>query len=1136
MIAGTLEIQMMANLARLTQDMNQAKSTVNTAMNNISASVDIAKKALGALGVGLSVNAFAGYIKASINAADETAKLAQKINVATHEIAGLELAYKLAGLEGDTLKKSIATLSKNVADGNPVLAKMGINVKDLEGNLRPTRQILADVSDRFAGYADNANKTRLAQELFGSKLGTDLIPMLNQGSQALLEMDRMAEKLGLTISAETAAKSERFNDTLSLMGMGMQGISRRIVAEMIPTFTGLADQFFNTMSEGVRLKTIADALSTALKGLVAVGIGVAGTFSTIGTGIGGVAAMWSSILSRDFDAAAFIAKQVKKDVLDGFSGTLEKMRDAWNASGSASLDAMTETNKQLRIQAPLVKTVTDEVQKSTVAKEKQNRAFDAELYKLKQYEADAKRARDITESVATKQEKYNRALEELQRLKPYLEVETYNRKLQALQAELTDVGSTQRTVVNEMDQLWIQAGRNIQNTLGNAVFDFFSGGMENMVVNAKNAVLRIASEFAGLRIAQGLGLTAMFAAPGAAAAASGGTGGGLGLLNMASLGTSALSLLKGGFGINAGVGGLLSVLGGNSAVGAFGAGMAGGAIPGVSSAVTMAGSSFASILGPVAALGGIDMIGRMLAGDRKLGGAEMIPVIGGFLAAMFGREPYKFRQQSLQGTVSSGGFDGDITNVFRSKGGLFMGNKHKSVTEQFSPEMQALFDSTIGGFFDTVRAASLNLGIDAALVENFTKEIQIKSEKGQKLTEQAITDMLTGIGEDLAKAAMPIVDTYKKVGETSIQTLSRLSSEFVTLTSAASLLFDKSSEWSKGFINSFGFGDRTAFLDKAGGTDAFSAMVAGFAQNFLTDDQRMRPVIESLVSQRNALGLGNINTRAQYVSAVQGGMLNQDQLLFLLKNQDAIKGVFDFLDAKLNQTSQALQNTANAAGRAALALNVRNIDETEYGQRLNAGIQQTTAAISQLEDIAQQLRGTVNSINPMTIEQARRIVSSGNINDPMLQTALSTLGGMGMDKFSNVIDFQRAKGRNAAAVMGLQGAVDGQIVQKNFQLQSLMNEKDAFRAALERAASMYMSEVASFDTGISSVPRTGLAMIHKNERIINSEQNADLTTLLEKLIEKVSKNADSSAELLRKINNVMVETDDGMALRQSTAA
>lgn len=1110
MIAGTLEIQMMANLARLTQDMNQAKSTVNTAMTNISSSVDIAKKALGALGVGLSVNAFAGYIKASINAADETAKLAQKINVATHEIAGLELAYKLAGLEGDTLKKSIATLSKNVADGNPVLAKMGINVKDLEGNLRPTRQILADVSDRFAGYADNANKTRLAQELFGSKLGTDLIPMLNQGSQALLEMDRMAEKLGLTISAETAAKSERFNDTLSLMGMGMQGISRRIVAEMIPTFTGLADQFFNTMSEGNRLKTIADALSTALKGLVAVGIGVAGTFSTIGTGIGGVAAMWSNVLSGDFKSAAFIVRQLKEDLSTGFSSTLKGMQDAWNAAGSASFDAMTETNKQLRIQAPLVKTVTDEVQKSTVAKKEQNKAFDAELYKLKQYEADAKRARDITEGVATKQEKYNRALEELQRLKPYLEVETYNRKLQALQNELTDVGSTQRTVVNEMDQLWIQAGRNIQNTLGNAVFDFFSGGMENMVVNAKNAVLRIASEFAGLRIAQGLGLTAMFAAPGAAAAASGATGGAAGgAIGNITSGIGIASLFKNG-------------------------------ISGFGSMMSGAGGFFL----PVAAAFALDSVSNMFAGDKTLGNGftdfmQKIPVLGAgwdIIAGLFGRGPYKFRQQSLQGTVSSGGFDGDITNVFRSKGGLFMGNKHKSVTEQFSPEMQLLFDSTIGGFFDTVRAASLNLGIDAALVENFTKEIQIKSEKGKKLTEQAITDMLTGIGDDLAKAAMPIVDTYKKVGETSIQTLSRLSNEFVTLTNAASLLFDKSAEWSKGFINSFGFGDRTAFLDKAGGTDAFAAMVSGFAQNFLTDDQRMRPVMESLISQRDALGLGNINTRAQYVSAVQGGMLNPDQLLFLLKNQDAIKGVFDFLDAKLNQTSQALQNTANAAGRAALALNVRNIDETEYGQRLNAGIQQTTAAISQLEDIAQQLRGTVNSINPMSIDQARRIVLSGNINDPMLQTALSTLSGMGMDKFSNVIDFQRAKGRNAAAVMGLQGVVDGQIMQKNSQLQSLINEKDVFRAALERAASMYMSEVASFDTGVSRVPSTGLAMIHKNERIINSEQNADLTTLLEKLIEKVGKNAESSAELLRKINNVMVETDDGMALRQSSAA
>jgi hypothetical protein len=60
-LAGTLEIQLLANVARLQQDMDKAKSVVTSAMGGIDRAVGVAKTALGALGVGLSVNAFANH-------------------------------------------------------------------------------------------------------------------------------------------------------------------------------------------------------------------------------------------------------------------------------------------------------------------------------------------------------------------------------------------------------------------------------------------------------------------------------------------------------------------------------------------------------------------------------------------------------------------------------------------------------------------------------------------------------------------------------------------------------------------------------------------------------------------------------------------------------------------------------------------------------------------------------------------------------------------------------------------------------------------------------------------------------------------------------------------------------------------
>ena len=938
-----------------------------------------------------------------------------------------------------------------------------------------------------------------------------------------------------------------------------------------------ADAQVDALTQTGQIKAWGDAIARtaafAADSVRSVGI----VFDITGKGIGALAAQAVAISKLDFKGAAAIRESFSGD-FDAAIGSMSKMRDLVE-SQIVQRDMLTKTYER---ESAAIRSNTNEVNNNTGAVksngserarfleslqdevasigknefalkrmqaakfgvanaaepliatlEQENKRINQQEIAVTALVSDLNKYKQITESVMTEQEKFNAQVEELNRLRNLkngaaISEETYARALKKAREELDGTTSSTRNATDQISQMWIQAGRNIQSSLGNLVFDFFNGGLDNMVKNAGNAVLRIMSEFAGLKIAQTIGLTSLFTAGTAAASTGAAAGGGMSLLSGASLAANGLSLFKSGFGATSllsGVGGMLP-----GSASAFFSGIGGGAIPGVSSSAALAGGSFGAMLGPVAALAGVDVIGRMLAGDKKLGGAEMIPVIGGFLAAMFGRGPYKFRQQSLQGTVSSSGFDGDITNVFRSKGGLFMSNKHKSVTERFTPEMQMLFDSTIGGFFQAASAATANLGLDAKLVENFSKEIQIKSEKGQKLTEEAITKMLQGIGDDIAKAALPVVDEFKKIGETSIQTLSRLSNEFTVLTGAAGLLFNKTAEQSKAFINQFGFSDRTAFLDKAGGADAFAGMVAGFAQNFLSNDQRMRPVIESLVSQRDKLGLSGINSRDQYVTAVQSGRLNQDQLIFLLKNQEAINQVFVYLD----NIAKASPSAAQGLAAVSRELRITDADSTDYGRRLNKSIQDTTSAIAELEGIAKQLMGTVNQINPLSINEARGIVSSGNANDPRLQSALSTLSGMGTDGFGSLIDFQRAKAQNVAAISSLQDSIAGQISEKNRELDQFNFEKLMFQSALQRAAQMY-SEAASYDVG-GYVPRTGMAIIHKDEQILTPGQQDKITAEIAQMREELGKELAAIAKHTEKTATLIDDVSAGGTAMLTEAA
>lgn len=368
---GTLTIEMAANIVRLQQDMEKARTTVENTMSKISKAAGAAGVALGALGVTVGAGAFASWIKGAIDAADETSKLAQKIGVAVPQVAGLQLAFRQSGIDAGALQSSMSKLSVAIANGNDAFVAMNISTKNADGTLKDTRQILGEVAEKFQGYEDGAAKTALAVQLFG-KAGADLIPLLNGGSEALDEFDAMAKKLGLTLDEDTAKRAEKFNDTLDLMGQGFAGISRQVAAQLLPTLEGLADQFFSAMTEGDRLKAIGDALATGMKALYVVGVALVGVFRAVGDTIYTMGVQAMAVMKGDFAGAVKAGERWAGDMKDNWTGSLAEIDKAWNANGSTAISTMTATTAALKKQAPYV---SDATKKQTEALLKQEEAY-----------------------------------------------------------------------------------------------------------------------------------------------------------------------------------------------------------------------------------------------------------------------------------------------------------------------------------------------------------------------------------------------------------------------------------------------------------------------------------------------------------------------------------------------------------------------------------------------------------------------------------------------------------------------------------------------------------------------------------------------------------------------------------------
>lgn len=106
-VIGSLEIQLLANMARLQADMNQAKQSVGGAMSSIESAAGTAMKALGGLSLGLGLNAVILFAKRINDGVDALNDLKDATGASIENISALEDIARRTGGGFGTVSTSL---------------------------------------------------------------------------------------------------------------------------------------------------------------------------------------------------------------------------------------------------------------------------------------------------------------------------------------------------------------------------------------------------------------------------------------------------------------------------------------------------------------------------------------------------------------------------------------------------------------------------------------------------------------------------------------------------------------------------------------------------------------------------------------------------------------------------------------------------------------------------------------------------------------------------------------------------------------------------------------------------------------------------------------------------------------------
>ncbi len=284
-VVGALRAVLSLESAAFTSGLKQAQSglagfassakKMGSTLQKIGAVMSIA-------GVGMAAG-----IRSQLNLADDMSKAAQKFGVPIEQLSALKYAADLSGVSLDTLGTGLRKLSQNMdsaSRGNKVATdlfkRIGVDVRDATGALRPAADVMADISAVMAAMPDGVEKTALAMELFG-KSGTEMIPLLNAGKDGLRGMMDEAAQLGIVISEKTGKAAEEFNDNISRLGAATQGIFAQLAAELAPTLVKISDAIvelakgFGQLSPEMRSFLAHAAAALVIGGPMVIGLGLA---------------------------------------------------------------------------------------------------------------------------------------------------------------------------------------------------------------------------------------------------------------------------------------------------------------------------------------------------------------------------------------------------------------------------------------------------------------------------------------------------------------------------------------------------------------------------------------------------------------------------------------------------------------------------------------------------------------------------------------------------------------------------------------------------------------------------------------------------------------------------------------------
>lgn len=355
------------------------------------------------------------------------------------------------------------------------------------------------------------------------------------------------------------------------------------------------------------------------------------------------------------------------------------------------------------------------------------------------------------------------------------------------------------------------------------------------------------------------------------------------------------------------------------------------------------------------------------------------------------------------------------------------------------------------------------------------------------------------------------IDKLKQSGENVTAAFSRLVTMFQT-TDAVAKSLGKDIDTAFGAVGLASDAARERLVSLAGGLDALQQSTAYFAQNFLSDAERLAPIEKSVNDSLAALGYTGITTRGQFKEIVEGlnlateaGAKTYAALLHLAPafaqmtdlaasaQQQATDAITKAQGTSAQAVKQSVDTAFSELGRAVDAeknrlqsiydAQIKAIrDQADAARKMADGqLQAANTSLQSIKGVFDSLNSALSTAMPMTRDMAQGVLQSalaysnsgGSLaNYAGLGDALQAVTRPTEDMYASLLDFQRDQAKTANTLQALRDNAGAQVSVAQMTVDAINKTIETIdataKAQLDALDAQHTDDVARLDALVAS--------------------------------------------------------------------